>query len=95
MTKRNNNTKRTAKTGDLFLSPAMERQGPAPWTSPASLDNPVKYKVESVHHQSSEARDTALLISGGNQEAEVYRQETTGADPGPASWKNTFPLSID
>ncbi len=65
------------------------------WTFPASLDNPVKYKVESDYHQSSETRDTALLISGGNQEAEVYRQETTGADPGPASWKNTFPLCIN
>ncbi len=60
------------------------------WTFPSSLDNPVKYKVESDYHQSSETRDTALLISGGNQEAEVYRQETTGAAPGPASWKIHF-----
>ncbi len=92
MTKHNHNTKRTAKTGDLPLSPAMEKQGPALWTFSTSLDNSVKYKVESNYHQSSETRDTALLISGGNQEAEVHRQETTGTDTGPASWKNTFPL---
>ncbi len=65
------------------------------WIFPASLDNPVKYKVESDYHPFSETRDTALLISGGNQEAEIYRQETTGAYPGPASWKITFFLCIN